>query len=500
MKTRILTTLIAVVALTGCPKTATEAIQSGPPDKNAGVTDRPEDIKFPALSYTPPAAADFRHELKSGVPVYVATSTEFPLVEISLTFKGGRYLAPDDKWGIGSAASELIRHGGAGSTGADDLDETFAYLAADVSVFVGSEQSGATLNCLKDNLPEALALFTSMVREPAFDQDKLDLQISNTVERFSQRNDDASDIASREWAALVYGRDHYRGRSATAEQVQSITQDDLKAFHAQIFHPGNLVVSVTGDVTAEEILPILEKTFSGWEKAETVAEPPAPTVEIEGGVYHIAKDIPQGKVRIGLRGLQRGDEQYFAAEVMNHVLGGGGFTSRLMSRIRSDEGLAYGARSRFSYPVHYPGVFIATYDSKNPTVARAAQIVYEEFERMKTTPLTDEELALAKTAYIETFPRRFESKAALVSTFVDDEITARDADYWQTYREKIAAVTADDVLAIAKSQLLAENMAFFIVGDWDPINKGDLEGKANMSEFGEVSHLPLRDPLTQEPI
>ena len=93
-----------------------------------------------------------------------------------------------------------------------------------------------------------------------------------------------------------------------------------------------------------------------------------------------------------------------------------------------------------------------------------------------------------------------EAKIGFWAKVVDDEITGRDTDFWQTYRDKIAAVTADDVLEIAKSQLMAENMAFFIVGDWDPINKGDLEGKANMSEFGEVQHLPLRDPLTQEPI
>lgn len=500
MRTLIFT--LAAVALVGCQKQtpAATADALNAPAKNAGVADRPEQIKFDELVYEPPARADHRHEIAGGVPVYIAESHEFPLIEVEFTFKGGRYLEPDDKWGIASATSELVHHGGAGELGADETDETFAFLAADVSVGVGSERSWASINCLEDNFDEAFGLFVDMVRSPAFDEAKLALHKSKAIERMKERNDDAGDIASREWNALSWGRDHYLGRTNTAAMVESIDRDDLAALHGQIFHPGNLVISVTGDVTPDEILPKLEAALDGWEAGERAADPPAPTNEIAPGLYHVPKEIPQGKVRMGMAGVERDHPDHIALDVMNQVLGGGGFTSRLMQRIRSDEGLAYGARSGFASRVYFPGTFRATYDSKNPTVALAAKIVLEEIERIRTEPLTDEELALAKAGFIETFPRRFENTGAVVGTFVNDELTDRAEDHWQTYRDRVEAVTADDVLRVAKEHLDAEKLAILVVGDWAEIAPGDHDGRAKMSELGEVEHLPLRDPLTQEPL
>ena len=493
--------VIAALFLAGCPKAAPSAAVDpyAHGERDASVPERPEQIAFEEYNFVPPKAADFQHEA-DGIPVFIAPTHEFPLVELTFSFKGGRYLEPDGKWGVASATSELVHHGGAGDLGPEETDERFAFLAANVGVSVGSEQSSVSLNCLKDNLPEALGLVMDMMKQPQLDPEKMALYQRKRVDEMKTRNDDASNIVAREWAALMWGRDHYLGRVPTAEMVEGLTQEDVAAFHTQIFNPANLVISVTGDVEPDEILPVLNKHLKGWERGEENGAPPAPTAELGPGLYHVQKDIPQGKVRIGMRGITRDDEDRIAIDVMNQILGGGGFTSRLMQRIRSDEGLAYGARSRFSAPVYFPGQFQASFDSKNPTVARATDIVFEEVKRIATEAVSDKDLELAKTNYIETFPRRFETRASTVGTFVDDRMTGRPEDHWDTYRARVEAVTVEDVQRVAQRMLNPDDLAILIVGDWGPIQKGDHEGKANMLPYGEPTSLPMRDPLTQEPI
>lgn len=491
--------LTMLLFLVGCVKSTEIADPYAHNPKHADVVDHPDQLTFPEASFEVPKAADFRHEI-GGVPVYIAPTHEFPLVDIRFTFVGGRYLEPMGKWGVASATADLLEHGGTDSVPASEIDERFAFLAANVGVSVGSEMSSASINCLKSNLDESFDLFVDMVRNPAWDADKLALHVSNSVDRMSQRNDDAGDIARRELNRLRWGETHYLGRVPTAAMVESLTAEDLDAFHGQIFHPGNLIISVTGDVEPDEILPILEGALDGWETGERNEPPKASRHKPDPGLFHVQKDIPQGKVRVVMPGITRDDPDHIALDVMNEILGGGGFTSRLTKRIRSDEGLAYGAYSYWQNRVHFPGTFGAGYDSKNPTVARALDIVMEEVERIAAEPVSDEELATAKASMVETFPRRFETRSAIVGTFVNDELTDRADDYWATWRDQVEAITADDVMAAAKKHLDKDALTILIVGDWEPIAKGDVDGKANMEPYGEPTTLPLRDPLTQEPV
>ncbi len=187
---------------------------------------------------------------------------------------------------------------------------------------------------------------------------------------------------------------------------------------------------------------------------------------------------------------------------MNDVLGGGGFTSRLVKRIRSDEGLAYSAGSSFGIGQYWPGVFNAYYQSKSATVAYAAKIAMDEIERIRTEPVTEEELTVAKNSFIDVFPRRFESAEQIVGTFADDEYNQRSHDYWKSYRENIRKVTATDVMNAAKKHLHPDRLVMLVVGKWPEIEPGDPDGKATMAQFydGKATELPLRDPLTLAPM
>lgn len=475
------------------------------PAATAQIPPHPAEITYPPLDFEVPLAAEYRHELSNGVPVFVAPSAEFPLVTVSFAFKGGSYLETPEQTGLASMVGTMIRRGGTMTVPAEDMDERFDFLAADVSTFVGSETSGASIDCLKSNFDEAFALFMDMLRAPGFDAERLRIQKADLIEDFKQRNDNPMSVAMPTLRRLVYGETHYTAREPTQASIEAIDPAAMRAMHARIFHPGNLIVSVTGDVEVSAILAMLDRALSGWTALERNPDPPAPDASITPGLYHARtsqQDLPQGTTLLVSRGYRRDDPDAIPLSVMNEILGGGGFTSRITNRVRSDEGLAYTAVSFFQPQVYYPGIFASFYQSKNTTVALAAKIILEEIERIRIEAVGDEELRTAKNSFIESFPERFASKDAMVGVFVNDEMTGRDPGYWTRYRDAVGAVSKDEVLRVAREYLDPGAMSMLVVGDWEQIAPGDLEGRASMEDFfgGEVTHLPMLDPLTREPI
>jgi zinc protease len=463
---------------------------------------RPEAIAFPPLSFEPPAAGSFRRVLADGTVVYLAPSREFPLVTVTITFKGGSSLDPAELPGLATMTARLVLEGGTTTRQPAAIDEELDFLATDVSVTATDTFTTASMNCLASTFDESLGLFLDMLRRPAFDADRLETAKARLLAQLAQRNDDASSILGREWKRLAYGADHFESAQPTAASVAALSRDRLADMHRRIFHPGNMIVAVSGDFEESTMLAALEKAFAGWDRGPVAPAPPTPSATLAPGVYHVPKRIPQGKVLIGCRSITRDDSDHIPLMLLNEILGAGGFTSRLMQKIRSNEGLAYSARSVLAPKVDYPGVFFAGFESKNATVALATKIVLEELASIRADLVTEDELDTAKKSLIETFPRQFESKPQMLSVFVNDEWTKRPADYWKTFRDKVAATTREDLQRVAREHLDPAKMAILVVGDWEEIAPGDLEKRASMSEFfgGEVTHLPLRDPLTLEPL
>ena len=189
----------------------------------------------------------------------------------------------------------------------------------------------------------------------------------------------------------------------------------MHAFRKKILHPGNLIVSVAGDFEEAAILDRLEKVMAGWEKGEVSPAAPAPPSEIVPGLYRVEKDIPQGKVNIGIKGIQRDDPDAVALKIMSRILGSSGFTSRITQRVRSDEGLAYSAGARAAPGLYFRGEIRGFFESKNVTVALATKIIFEEFKRIANEAVSDAELETAKAAVIQSFPANFGSKSQILS-------------------------------------------------------------------------------------
>ena len=466
------------------------------------IPDHPEKLTFRPISFTPPRASDYRTALKNGIVVYVAEDRTLPLVNISILVRTGSYLEPPGKEGLAALTGSQIRRGGSKSYTAEQLDEKLDFLAAQASTGIGDTQGSASLNCLADNLDESLKVFVEMLREPRFQEDRLALAKEQMLQDMKKRNDDSADIERREWNVLLYGEKHFTNRFATAASVSSITRDDLVAFHRKWFHPGSMVAAVSGAFDRAEMVRKLEAAFAVWPGPKPTVPPvPSEIATAAPGLYRIEKDVNQGRVSMGLPSVKRDSPDIYALEVMNEILGGAGFTSRITRTVRSNEGLAYSAGSGLRFGVYFPGVFRAGFQSKSRTVAYATQLVLEEIRKMREGRVTDEELDTIKKNLIETLPSTFASKAQTVAVFAADEFTGRDPSFWQTYRDKVAAVTADDVQRVAQKYLNPDNLVILVVGNQKEIDIGDGKHQIKVEDLAphrQVVVLPLRDPLTMK--
>ncbi len=505
MARRTLHTFVLLAAL--ATALALPAAAASKKARKGGVPDHPSKLSFAPLEFSVPSPDGYRHELPGGIPVWIAEDHDLPLATVAVTLRAGSFLEGEGETGVASTTGAMLRQGGTTALSPEEFDEKADFLAANVSAFTGDTRGGATINCTTNVLDECLDLLFDMMRNPRFDEKRLEIRKDDLLEGIKQRNDDAGSILGREWAWLLYGEDHFSTRQLTGAEVEALSSDTLRAWHAKYWRPDLMMFTVAGDVDTKSILAGLASRVEGWsaEGPDVPWPPPAPTHEAGPGVYHVEKDIPQGKVRIGHRSVKwddYSDKRFYAAMVMNDILGGGGFTSRMVKRIRSDEGLAYSAGSSFGIGTYWPATFAINYQSKNATVAFAAQIAIGLVETIRTDLVSEEELRVAKGSFIDSFPRRFESPAQVVSTFAEDEFSGRPHSYWSEYRDRIRAVTREDVRNAAKEFLHPDKFVFLVVGKWDEIAPGDPDGKASMAEFfgGEVTRLPLRDPMTLRPL
>lgn len=471
------------------------------------IPDRPEKLTFPPLVYNPPAPADYRVPLAAGPVAYLVPDRARPLITVVIFIRAPRYAVPANKEPLAALLAKLLAQGGTPSMTAEQLEERLDFLAAHLTAGSGEANMTVRLNLLTQHFDEGLTILRDVLSAPRLQEDRLALLKQQELQSMKQRNDEASDIQARERRFLAFGPSFFANRHATAASLESITRDDLSAFHRRFFHPANMVLAVSGDFDRAEMQAKLEGFLRDWPiKGETAAPFPTDTTFAAPGIYIVNKtDVDQGYVSVLLPGIRRDHPDYYAVALMNDVLGGGGFTSRITKRVRSDEGLSYSAGSQFPGGVYYPDTCTAYFQTKSRTVAFGVSIVLEELKRIAASPVSDQELHTAKRSFIDAFPNRFATADEVAATFADDEFTGRyaaDPDYWKNYRDKMDAVTKNDVQRVAKKYLDPDKAVILVVGPEEEILKGHPDHKVMLPELskGSVHDVPLRDPLTMQPI
>lgn len=430
------------------------------PVKTAQV--RPDELNFSPLELVIPEIKPAI--LPNGVRLYLFEDRELPKIHLTGMIGAGSINDPVERDGQGNLFAALLIDGGAGSKDPIALEEYLEDLAIDFSVGGGPYATTLDLSMLSEDLDNGLAIFDDVLRRPQFDADRLELLRRQFIEGIRRRDDSPQSIASRAFDHAVYG-DHPFGRSSTVDSINQIAREHLVSFHSQHFVPENFWLAISGDFDKSEMEQKIRILFADWEATTykpaappELPEPPAPEVWLAD------KDIPQTTVTIGGIGVSKDNPDMLTIRVMNAILGGGGFNSRLMREIRSNRGLAYSVYSYYMIGRRLPGSFIASGESKNSSAMLMVSLMLKEMDTIRTELVSEEELKLAKESRVNSFVFAFtDSHDVLTQQMRLDYFDYPDG-YLQTYREKVMAITREDVLRVAKEYLQPEEMVVVLVG------------------------------------
>ncbi len=441
-------------------------------------------FKFKPLNFVPPKVD--RIVLENGMILYLLENHDLPLFNITARIRTGEVYEPPEKAGLASLTGYVMRSGGTVSMPADKMNEDLEFMAASVETSIDRESGSAGLSTLKKDIDKGLKIFADVLMNPAFPEDKIRMRKDEVIESIRRENDNPAQITHREFRKIVYDGKHPYSRKVegTLETIEKITRDDMVAFHKRFFHPNNIILGISGDFNKEEIIRKLNTVFAGWKK-EDIHFPEVPKVEkrFERAVYYVYKDINQANVLMGHLGIQRKNPDYFPVMIMNFILGGGSFTSRIPGRIRSDEGLAYSAYSAFQ-TARDLGLFLISCQTKLESTNRAISIALEELEKIRKTPIDKDELAQAKETFMNQFIFRFTTSASIVAQKVDIEYEDLPLNYLETYLDNVQSVTQEDVQRVAKKYLHPDEIKILVVGDKEKFDKPlDTFGKINVIEL-----------------
>ncbi|MER3472597.1 MAG: insulinase family protein [Armatimonadota bacterium] len=421
----------------------------------------PMGIEAPPLHYTLPKPE--RIILPNGVVVYLLEEHDLPLVDVQIRLRGGRLYEPADRAGLSTVFVRAWRNGGTLRHSPEAFNTAIEDMAATLDIADENDTLSITLSTLARDWRRGLALLAELLRTPAFRDEQVRLAKAQVVEQIRRRNDDLASIASREFAGFVYGTSHPLGRVPTVQSVQNITRQHLLAWHQKLVTPRNLWIAVTGDFDRRAVLEELRKRFGGWKGSSPALPTLPPPKDQPAGTGFIAKQADQAHLRIGHLGVPRRVPERAALDVLNYILGGS-FTSRLTQEIRDKRGLAYAVWSSFA-PANPRGLFVIGCQTKSESAEEVIHLIREQVRRLTEEPPSEEELQQAKESLIHSFVFLFPTASDAVSAQMLLEIHGLPRDTYDTYIDRVRAVTAQDVIAVARKYLFPDRLRVLIVGD-----------------------------------
>jgi len=410
-----------------------------------------------------------RRALSNGMQVLVVENHELPSVSLNVVVPVGTSSDTPGKTGLSDLLSAVWTEG-TKTRSSDQVAEALANIGARLSVSSDWDLSGVRLYTLKRTLPQALDVFADVLQNPAFPEEELARQRNIAIGRLMQVRNEPNALASLAVNAKLYGCDHPYGRPmySTEASLKSIGRDDLEAFYRSNVRPDRASLIAVGDVTPDEIVPALEKSLAGWKAAGDVTQPPFPPIPPAAPTSVTLVDKPgaaQSVICVCLVGTERKTPDYFALTVMNSIFGGQ-FSSRLNMNLREDKGYTYGARTAFDWRVHQSGPFTARSAVQTAVTAPALVEFLKEFDGLLgARPIGPEELEFNKGYLTRGYPARFETPsdvAGQLETLVEFQLPD---DYFNQVIPDITAVSAEDVLRVAKKYLDQEHLTVIVVGD-----------------------------------
>ncbi|WP_313351022.1 pitrilysin family protein [Paracoccus sp. (in: a-proteobacteria)] len=421
-------------------------------------------LVFVALASLPVRAIEIQ-EITSpgGIKAWLVEDHSIPFTALSLMFRGGASLDAPDKRGQMSLMTSLLEEG-SGQMDSVQYAEAVEGLGAQNRFDVGDDALSVSARMLTENRDQAAELLRQALTEPRFDPDAVERVRAQLQAAIRSEATDPNSIASKELARQAWG-DHPYATSinGTLESVAALTRDDLIDATNRILARDRVVVAAAGDISAEDLGKLIDTVLGRLPEKGSVPLPDRAELQLTGGLTVIDWDSPQTVVSFAQPGLPMSDPDYFAAFVADHILGGGGFSSRLMDQIREKRGLTYGVRTGLSNGV-YGETWQGGMASANDKVAEAVGLIRQEWDRFVEGGVTDKELTDAKTYLTGEYALRFDGNGKIASILSGMQLIGLPADYVNTRNSKIEAVTAEDVQRVATRVLHSDQIRFVLVG------------------------------------
>ncbi len=400
----------------------------------------------------------------SGIEAWLIEEHRIPLITMEFGFdRAGAAQDPDGKAGRAHFLSGMLDEG-AGEIDAQAFQQRLEDLAIRLSFDAGRDNFTGRLQTLTANKEEAARLLNLALTEPRFDADSIDRIRGSIATDLKFSREDPGQVATREWFALAFADHPYaRPTKGTLETIENISADDLRAAMADGFARDNLKVAVVGDITAEELAPMLDDIFAGLPEQAALQEVPEAALASKSEPHIVEMNVPQSTVRFGLPGYHRHHEDFYAAFVLNYIIGGGGFASKLMEEVREKRGLAYSVFT-YLFPLDHAGMMIGGVATKNEAVSQSIDVVREVLSDLAKNGVDAETLMYAKQYLVGSYALRFDTSGKIAQQLLGVQLDELGIDYFDNRNSYIQAVTEEDIKRVAADLLKPERLITVIVG------------------------------------
>lgn len=401
--------------------------------------------------------------LKNGIVLLLQERHSIPTVIVNVKIRAGSIYEPEELAGLANLTAELLTEG-TKTRAAKQISEEIDFVGGSIGTSANLDYAAASLSILKKDITLGLDLLSDILMNPAFDEKEIERIRSHVITGIINQKDEPGSVAAKAFAKILYLKHPYsRPSEGLEDTLPKIKKEDIINFHRKYYRPNNIIMAVVGDITLEEAAALIEKYFGKWEKKKTdFPKIPLPPKLTGKSAELIDKDLTQATIYMGHIGISRKNPDFYPIIVMNYILGGGGFSSRLVDDIRDNQGIAYSVSSGFDSRL-YPGPFRVVMQTKNENANKAIAAILKHIEDIRTNPVKDSELNDTKSYIVGSFPLRMDSNTKMAELLALIEFYELGLDYFTDYPKRVNAVTKEDILRIAKKYLDPKNYLLVVV-------------------------------------
>ncbi len=405
-----------------------------------------------------------RSVLENGLILLTSEQKTLPMVSIKLLIKAGSRYDPAGSEGVSNLTSRLLTYGTIKRT-ALEIAETLDFMGASLGTRSRRDQMSVSLTVLKKDLQVGLKLLAEILTESTFLPKEIEKQKQFIIASIKARRENPRRIARERFLEALFPQSAYgRPVEGTEDSIVAIERDSLVGFYKRFYRPDRAILAVVGDVSHQEMEQKIARAFQSWAKGPSIKDSPPTVISGPAKFIRISKKLTQANILFGHEGVPRGHPDFYAIRIMNYILGGGGFSSRLMDSIRNERGLAYSVRSRFSSG-KYVGTFRVSMQTKNKSAKEAIRIAMEEIRLIRREGVSEEELKAAKDYLVGSFPLRLDTNWRIADFLAFGEFFGLELNFIDRYPELIRQVSQEDILRVAKRHLRPEKLIVVIVAN-----------------------------------